>query len=219
MHQDMGLRSVVKDICVASFTEEGNLLSQWRAYGAVGAGYSIGFQDLRVPDSGIERATAGTMLVKCEYDQGTFRERVHSCFELIGERFTSYVERCLDDMTCRGEVLKTAYWVMFRCAGKLAPSLKHEAFREEKEWRIVVIPRSGRQSEAISYRPTNRGLVPYVPISLCESGKLMPIEAVYVGPTQDPEAGKRSTIAFLNGKGYGGCQIVEDSGIPFRSVH
>jgi hypothetical protein len=43
--------STLVDVYVASFTEEGNALSQWRAYGAQGGGYSVGIRDLPFPPS------------------------------------------------------------------------------------------------------------------------------------------------------------------------
>ena len=47
-HKLNGLKEAINDlpgvnICVCSFTEKGDLLSQWRGYGSNGSGMSLGF--------------------------------------------------------------------------------------------------------------------------------------------------------------------------------
>jgi hypothetical protein len=68
-HQAMRLTQMT-NIFVASFSQEGNLLSQWRAYGARGAGYSIGFSTLPAPktenSAGGPRALVSSMRVRRE---------------------------------------------------------------------------------------------------------------------------------------------------------
>ena len=70
---------------IASFTEDGDLLSQWRGYGAGGDGVSIGFDlnklSLSVIDSvfpGDERPPA---LIKVEYNPERQIAEVRQIFE------------------------------------------------------------------------------------------------------------------------------------------
>ena len=60
-------------VCVASFSEVGDALSQWRGYCPNGAGYSIGFvtQDLVG-----EAARQGFSLARCLYDEESQREAI-----------------------------------------------------------------------------------------------------------------------------------------------
>ncbi|HEY2467771.1 MAG TPA: DUF2971 domain-containing protein [Terracidiphilus sp.] len=103
--QDALERNVITPIYLACFCEEGNLLSQWRAYGSSG-GYSIGF---RVPAEGIlyglmpEPRVYTARSVKVEYDrekqiQGIF-EILDSLFPILDEREVTEAVRSIDPLS------------------------------------------------------------------------------------------------------------------------
>jgi hypothetical protein len=79
-----GLLGVV-DIFIACFCEDGDLLSQWRAYGGVGGGYAIGFGDLKV-----EAGAPGAMyrLFKVDYD----KSKQEALIRFLLDEFCSAVE-------------------------------------------------------------------------------------------------------------------------------
>lgn len=65
----------------------------------------------------------------------------------------------------------------------LAPMLKHESFKEEKEWRIVssrlrVMPK-------IEFRANESTIIPYIEISLCQSEEEIDFKRVFLGPASN----------------------------------
>src|SRR3954462_12802743 len=65
------------NICVASFSEVGDDLSQWRAYGK-GSGYSLGFSHAHL--SGVAES-AGWILAPCIYEDSEQRSLLRSLLE------------------------------------------------------------------------------------------------------------------------------------------
>ena len=75
---------------------------------------------------------------------------------------------------------------MLRQVGVLAPRFKHRAFKEEREWRIVAIPRMNREAKVVKFRTSAQGaIVPYMEIPFREEERrLASITKVFAGPLQ-----------------------------------
>jgi hypothetical protein len=77
---------------------------------------------------------------------------------------------------------------------------KHNAFKEEREWRLVHVTREDFQPETLQFRETCGCLVPYRPTYIFdenEKGKLQfPLCSIAFGPTLDPVR-TRSSIELL----------------------
>ena len=71
--------------------------------------------------------------------------------------------------------------------------------------------------DAMRYRASNQGVVPYMAIPLVGKDELLPISQVILGPTQDVDAGRETTASFLRTRGYEDCAIC-DSEIPYRGL-
>ena len=65
---------------------------------------------------------------------------------------------------------------------RYSPILKHEAFAEEKEWRIISRPLSCRRN-GFDFRPGTTMLIPYYKIPLTTDTQVFQIEEIVVGPT------------------------------------
>lgn len=133
-------------IFVGSFSEEGNLLSQWRGYCPHGKGVSIGFY----PDSLVDCAgKQGYQVGRCIYDSDS-QHRV--------------AERVLDAMLTLASAQgpsnekhpTQSYYDAFAEAEpifiKIAALIKHGAFHEENEWRLVSPVHSNYVIPPIRYR-------------------------------------------------------------------
>jgi hypothetical protein len=101
----------------------------------------------------------------------------------------------------------------------LAPSYKHEAFRHECEWRLVV-NKPHKPMPGQRFRPGKSTLVPYVEVDLNRnlkfelSGKYM-LRKVIVGPTPNPELAVEALLSLFTAKGH---EVeIEPSSIPFRN--
>lgn len=123
-------------VYVACFCEDGDLLSQWRAYGQAG-GYSIGMLSSEL-EIGVLSPGMRTTLVKVEYDPQKQRKIVHSTLK----SFIEEVEQARLEEPGKQDYLRNlvaelgvvlAEVLLDRIVG-----FKHQAFDEECEWRLVT---------------------------------------------------------------------------------
>lgn len=204
------------DIFVASFSQEGNLLSQWRAYAGGGGGYSIGLQP-EYSDEDHPEAPLAVGLLKCTYDENAFRTRVRHDFLAVSEALQRYVTAHAQDEADLNKFVKSGVLNLMAHTGTLVPRFKDPSFAEEREWRVIAMPRLALRSELVKFRTAPRGVVPFMEIPLCDDADPLPLAKVILGPTADAKTGLRATRLLLERHGFTDKSLVEASGIPFRS--
>lgn len=169
---------------IACFSEKGDLLSQWRAYGGSGPGFSIGFEAeslLRI----VERN--GCLLLRCIYNR---EEQSSAVLGLLRRMKETYRIRSDSRVSIR-------FGNSFvRALKDIAASFKHPSFEEEREWRIVTssLPSAG---EHIKFRAGISLLIPYMHLGLADEGEGLPISHAFVGPTARPEYSKYTLVDAL----------------------
>lgn len=187
---------------LASFCEDGDLLSQWREYGARGGGYAVGIgvsdrTHLGVPGTDHENPTP--YLRKVLYDRD---EQV----QLVGSFLDAYLAAVAQAVQASALRLHpderpiAPTWMAAHAANfffDLAVSFKHPAFAEEREWRLFRVLASGGAADELKFREARGELVPYRPATLFdlaeETGsapraRTFPLLAVHFGPTLHPRA-------------------------------
>jgi hypothetical protein len=187
-HRDMldEMGSVLKDrekmnVCVCSFSEREDMLSQWRAYGG-GAGFSIGFSGAflrRISDS------KQFWLTKCIYDEGQQRTLMRA---LLGDVLHENEQRDPNDEDNIPGGNLAAY------LNRYAPILKHKSFEEEQEWRIITRPLPSTRFE---FRAGTSMLIPFYKLSLSTDADAFHIDEVIVGPTPNSGQSRRSLQSLL----------------------
>ncbi len=78
----------------------------------------------------------------------------------------------------------------------LAPTIKHGAFKDEQEWRLIsnlVSPEDSRWR----VRAGRSMLIPYISITLAPVGAYLPIQDVVVGPTPHMDLAIRAVGILL----------------------
>lgn len=193
---------------VISFTEAEDDLSQWRAYGGIGEGYTLGFSATGLYD--LARAMPGWSFVKCGYGEGAQHSNVVSALK---RAFASYKASGRKDAEAAVEALQNALAVY-------APIVKHEAFVAEREWRLISPPLSVfRDEDGVEYREGSTTLIPYVAVKLPLNG---PEDApgrlagVSVGPGPNPDLALHSVLGLLATRGiYVGVSLTR---APYRSL-
>jgi hypothetical protein len=184
------------NVCVCSFSEASDSLSQWRAYGG-SSGFAIGFSH-KVLQVAVEKQAF--FLAQCIYDPATQLEIV-----------SALVEEVLDEHLSKRsgieglELDKESAEMFWETGGNLldylyryAPMLKDQAFKEEKEWRIISLPVLAHN---LDYREGRSLIIPYYRLPLWEEGKETEIYEVIVGPTQDVERSIKSLRKMMMGSG------------------
>ena len=200
------LRKQEHVVYVACFCEDGDLLSQWRGYGSPG-GYAIGFRaaslreirPLDLGDSGEIAATALPLpvrLVQVRYGPPA------------AERMIQQVLRDIAPKPVGSPGV--GGWV--RAQSLVLPALakiKHEAFSEEKEWRLMVV--GSRGFEEVSFRSGNLGAIPYVKLTIPVSA----VVKVVVGPGREQLVRLRGVERLLSEHSLDHTAI-QPSKAPFR---
>lgn len=163
------------------FSEERDLLSQWRGYAVDGAGFSITFSRQALEAVANDHPASKLELIKIAYgyqDIVKINATVQLLYDTFGEDARLYSESngvgsISLDFGPNGEKHEK-----YEIAARSLFKVKNGAFREEKEWRLFTY---GRLSsiEGVKLRGTGQAISPYLPITI-------PAEAVLkvtLGPT------------------------------------
>ncbi len=165
-------------VFIASFTEHGDVLSQWLAYsGTNGYAIGIGSQELDVAIGN------GFKLVRCVYE---LEEQT-----TLAEAFIDAYSNAPIESEDRTSVLTKALVV--------AAAMKHSGFVMESEWRLVKpIVFTLREMPVVLFRPGRNGIVPYVKVPLSPSGAEFQPKEIYIGPNADMPAARAAFTTFIN---------------------
>jgi Protein of unknown function (DUF2971) len=194
------------NVFVVSFSERGDLLSQWRAYCPNGTGFSIGFtHDQLLPAIKKERPNA--RLVKCVYQ---LDEQAKIVDELISRALSRVNKDHLEDSS---QIISA---LLMHDVSNLASVFKHPAFEEEMEWRIVVGPFVSIMTD-VSFRPGKSMLVPYCSFPLCAKEERLEIQKVYVAPNPHGILSGWSAIDATTRYNTHSREGIHQSSIPYRS--
>ncbi|MEV5360851.1 DUF2971 domain-containing protein [Micrococcus luteus] len=190
---------------VACFSTEPDQLSQWRGYG--GRGYSIGFTRAGVDAMEVEGETDPNLLragpaYPVQYGQSAITTLMT---EIIGH-FMSLAPSSTSP-TATGFSAAVNF-----CMPKLA-RVKHDAFEDEHEWRLIVSRYGTDPANKVEFRYGMR-LIPYVKLKFNRSD----VSHIYIGPGNDFNS-VRALRAFLRGNGYDLRTVsIEQTEAPYRDA-
>lgn len=216
------------DVYVTSFSEQRDLLSQWRGYCSQGGGVCIGF-DKDMIQKFCDRN--GYHLSKCLYShkeqEDIISKLLDECFEMFPKPSISRSEyeardtkrqvdhvlayRALVSIDEGKKLADTAVRKFTDEISELAPRVKNHGFHEEDEWRIVA----RNPTSIISYRAGSTHLVPYIQLPIFEHGNSL-IKELIVGPNPNPYRCISSIEKLLTSYELQTVKIKE-SKIPFSS--
>ncbi len=204
------LQAPVHRVCVTSFSELGDSLSQWRAYGAI----AIGFEPL---DISLHAYRAKLSAV--EYR----RERQRSLVDL---HLHHTVEAFLVDLhSGRLDRISDAYHKTDRLV-ELIAFFKDPAFAAEQEYRLAFIehpelmPSLGIKSSAKRFRISRERIIPYVmsdelqPI-MANGGRPLRFREIVLGPGTDATL-ERGVREFLLESNLPEVEV-KRSRVPYRT--
>lgn len=195
-------------VFVGCFTENGNLLSQWRGYCPHGQGVSIGFNPTKL----VKRASLNSFAIgKCIYDKDTKSglakkviDAVISASQKNGESENYHPSQSYHAVFAEMELQ------LFR----IAALIKAESFKEEAEWRLVSQPLSSFVEPKLKFREGLSMLIPYMELPLSDHNKKIEMEHVFVGPTPTMNLSIDSVRRYLSREAV--CPTIYNCGIPYR---
>jgi hypothetical protein len=174
---------------VACMSEEHDQLGQWRAYGQ--SGYSIGFRK-----EGLEQVSAE--LRQVSYGDSAINEFCNTVVDYFQRRPPT------------GHPGTHGYFDALNFCVPLLAALKHDAFKQEVEWRLTV-SNYGRTAPPVKVRTSPR-LIPYVELRFQRSC----IAEIVIGPGGDSHS-VRAVRAALRANNYNANEVlISQSDAPFR---
>jgi hypothetical protein len=198
----------------ASFRANGNLLSQWRGYSALGKGVSIGFNPQYLLACADKQSF---QLGKCVYEPSTQQALIRQIIKSVETLADEFGENT--DETLRNP--SESYYDIFERVEsdllRIAAILKHPSFREEEEWRIVSPVLLDYVATLVKFREGTSMLVPYLEfqLGLGNDGPIE-LEQVVLGPTPNINLSMNSLTMFLSKMGVKVNEGISYCQIPYR---
>jgi hypothetical protein len=198
---------IMYEAYVACFCRSDNLLSQWRAYGHRGGGYNLGLtftsdtKFYHTPD--ISEKESHVILRKIIYDYNKQQKFVTEYVSSI----ISYARDALKYFENHGGIPEAWESIASMEAANilcdLMLSFKNPVFREENEWRLILVRQSQYKAEQLQFRENEKGLIPYFEtyiINSKEGNPLFPLHSIKFGPMLDESSTKAALTLFIRKK-------------------
>jgi hypothetical protein len=189
-----------------AFCEDGDLISQWRAYSNQASGYSIGFSGQSLSKT----FGKGVVLVPVIYDEKAQVKIIKSLMEAL--------ECVVPHLEAKDELERDAYFneatmhvgLLF---GFIGTVFKSSYFQSEREWRIIAHNeiKFGRGTRETQFRVSENGtLVPFVKLKPKRNGRL-PVVSVTMGSITPKEVNSYSLRLLLKTRNYRDVQVHESA--------
>ena len=167
-----------EEVFVSSFSEgfEGDSLAMWRGYASDTCGYSIGFDPVALKTLAFSFIPIGErgygVLGECFYidpENSDFRSNLKHIITKMLPNFVNPSEISSEyDWYDPKSIIMQIPMEIRECANILAGSAafgKHIGFKEEKEWRIVLIDEKDCLTNRMKFHHGKSMLIPHVEIS------------------------------------------------------
>lgn len=199
---------------ICSFSEEPDVLSQWRAYSPYGTGYALGFdaEALRSP-----MEAQYFRLIDCLYDEAEQIRLLESMGRTAVRTFRKFhdPQRLPAEGQDFDDLLATRlFMIEFMLAG---PMLKNEAFRDEVEWRIISDPYAELDPGRLKVRSGKSFPVPHYEFELTAPGEPLLLNEIVIGPCPEPDMAESAVKELFRPAGDVLCNNVRSSTIPYRN--
>lgn len=202
-------RTTTYNIFVFSLSEEPSLLSQWRSYTPHGKGVSIGFSTEFLKTL---MKTSNFKLAKCVYDKN---EQKVVLLSLVNKFLNYFNDECNSIDTTDLHPSQSYHRWLEKFRGDVLQVLsiiKHDAFKEEAEWRLISPYYPMYTVNNIKYREGASMLVPYIELPL---GEVKPyFEKVILGPSQHQNLSMSALLMFLSNQNL--CNATVNCVLPYR---
>lgn len=192
-----------RSLFAACFCENGDSLGQWRAYAGPRGGYAIGLRTAALTGSG--GRYHGAALRRVIYDP----ERQRALVEGL-------LDRAMALLRASGSGGAAAIDVVLEFLAdhmiELIAAFKQPAFREDSEWRLLLIADTAYAGETLSevcFRRAGGHIVPYVELDVSPrvGAGAPPIAEVICGPLERAELSARAIALLLKKRAVTGARV------------
>ena len=173
---------VSESIFIISFSEETDLLRQWRGYCPENNGFCIVFDIDKIFES-VKLAYDNVHLLTCVYEKENKEKLIKN---ILNKYWFEYLKN--DSEKSRKAVIEQlAKEIML-----LASYFKHPSFSEEKEKRIVIILDYAPDSD-LKFRCGRFSIIPYIELTAPKES----IKEIIIGPTSSKKLSRKALDLFL----------------------
>ena len=199
------------NICVACFCQDGDLLSQWRAYASSGTGVALGFSGPALK----QLANKGFLNTwRCVYDHQAQQRLVDESIDIFLRSHDIVANKV--DSTKLDKTTNDLIGYFNTTFLRVAPIIKDNHFAEEKEWRIVTTPQKNTNPNYDVVLSGDRILQVYkLKFDPNEEDRFDFIHSARVGPSRYPELIADAIVVHLSRNDFA-FKSVGRSSIPFR---
>ncbi len=198
---------------VCSFSRDGDLLSQWRAYCPKG-GFALGF-----PKSKLESLAKDQHFVfrPCLYETD---DQIRIVDQTLKRIWADAPQACYPNQDQGleskeyGQIINKSIWEIMRTAA----ILKHRGFREEQEWRLASTLEYTGESEQIEFHANESIIVPHRVIDLSDAD-LWNHVSIVVGPSPHKNESEKVVRDLLWSKRRVLTAKIRSSTIPYRRTY
>lgn len=205
--------STASGFYVSCFCNNGDLLSQWRAYGAGGGGYALGFNANAIGNKG--HLLVRKVIYEKEDQLSLVKFIVDGTLQLLDEISQDKSKEELD----KDHSLPAISAFLSDHLREFLYTFKHKAFSEEDEWRVIFDFDRYKHMDRLKYRQSRGFPVPYVELPLYIPSKVVPklplVEIIH-GPTLHPDLTKKSLHLLLQRCNYEFVEV-RGSNAPLRT--
>jgi hypothetical protein len=195
-------------IFLTCFSEKGDDLSQWRAYGSGEGGYSIGFDAKKFIELG---APNDVFLFAVDYDETRQNLLLDDIIKWLIELYLA--GSGLDPRPPDKEWAEQLVFYWLQNVSPFAVGVKHVAFAAEQEWRLFQYCRP-EETAKFEFRQRASFMSRHLPLRL---PKPLPIVSVRIGPVRHPQLSRIAVGDLLVKYGYSLDSVsVEVSKVPYR---
>ncbi len=195
------------NICLASFCEQPDLLSQWRSYGNDGRGIALGFDTSVLLDLAQRYSLK---LWRCVYDPALHVRISNDLLTMLLESFRGVRPKNAEE---RRELIGQFHSTFLR----VAPVIKDHRFAEESEWRLISSTVAFDHPRMIAVFGANHASVKMkLPLAPDEREVTNVVSRVVIGPTPHDPQNVADAIAVLSRRNGFRIADIGFSGIPYR---
>jgi len=199
---------------VASFSEDGNLLSQWRGYTPHGNGVSLGFSPAFLQACAVPQAFR---LGRCIYDRDQqFAVAKRAVQAILGHAMGRGPAAA--SQAHPSQSYHPAFHEQEIALLGVAALLKHPAFSAEREWRAVSSVSPSYVTSPAKYRAGRTTLIPYKAFRLAPPEGRLQLAQVFLGPTPENNLAMGALAKFLGASGVSPTGGIRASLLPYRET-
>lgn len=192
-----------RSVFATCFCQNGDALGQWRAYAGPRGGYAVGLRSQALTYNGGRYPTVA--LRRVIYDP----ERQNAILSTLLDR----AMQTLRSSEAQGEgAVEAVLDFLADHMVELVACFKHPAFKEDEEWRLLVVADTSYAGEGLghlSFRQAGGHIVPYMDIDVSSHGgpEMSPIAEVICGPLERADLSARAIELLLKKRAISGARV------------